>query len=308
MGETVGFIGLGNMGRGIAQRLVDAGHQVTVYNRTPDKTEPLAAAGAKVAETPGAATPPGGVVFSILSDDKALDAVTSGPDGILAHLGVGGVHVSMSTVAVATGRRMHALHKDAGGHYLCAPVFGRPPIAAAGQLRIALSGELAPKQRLADLFPAFSRGVTDFGEAPGTANAVKLAGNAMIASAIETMAESCAFVEKSGIDRVAFIELLASSLFDCPVYKGYGDAIARRRFTPAGFRLVLGLKDVTLALEAAHALGVPMPIASLVRDRLMASVAKGHGELDWAALDQAVSEDAGLVATADATGLERPAS
>ena len=157
-----------------------------------------------------------------------------------------------------------------------------------------MSGDADAKRRVAPLLAAFSQGVTDFGTAPGAANAVKLAGNAMIASAIETMAESCALVEKSGIDRVAFIELLAGSLFDCPVYKGYGMAIAERRFLPAGFRLVLGLKDVTLALQAAHAVGVPMPIASLVRDRLMASVAKGRGELDWASLDLAASEDSGL--------------
>ena len=294
MGETIGFVGLGNMGEPIARRLVDAGHDVSVYNRSPDKTQRLADAGATVAASAAAATPPGGVVFSIVGDDAALDAVTLGDSGILARLGPGGVHVSMSTVAVATAQSMETRHADAGARYLCSPVFGRPPVAAAGQLRIAQSGDPDAKRRVAPLLAAFSQGVTDFGEAPGAANAVKLAGNAMIASAIETMAESCALVEKSGIDRVAFIELLAGSLFDCPVYKGYGKAIAERRFLPAGFRMVLGLKDVTLALEAAHAVGVPMPIASLVRDRLMASVAKGRGELDWAALDQAASEDAGL--------------
>ena len=294
MAEAIGFIGLGDMGGPIARRLVEAGHDVSVYNRTAERTKNLAAAGAIVAATPAAATPPGGVVFTMVGDDAALHAVTLGEAGILARLGAGGVHVSMSTVAVATGQRMEVLHADAGARYLCSPVFGRPPVAAAGQLRIAQSGDPEAKRRVAPLFAAFAQGVVDFGEAPGAANAVKLAGNAMIASAIETMAESCALVEKSGIDRVAFMELLAGSLFDCPVYKGYGMAIAERRFLPAGFRMVRGLKDVTLALEAAHAVGVPMPIASLVRDRLMASVAKGRGELDWAALDKAVSEDAGL--------------
>ena len=294
MSEAIGFVGLGNMGAPIARRLIDAGHRLSVYNRTPARAEPLAEAGANVVATPAETVTRGGVVFSMVGDDAALEAVVLGESGLLARLGKGGVHVSMATVAVATGQRMEALHAEAGARYLCSPVFGRPPVAAAGKLWIAQSGDAQAKRRVAPLCAAFSQGTKDFGEAPGAANAVKLAGNLMIASAIETIAESCALAEKSGVDRTAFIELLAGSLFDCPVYRGYGDLVARRQFLPAGFRMVLGLKDVTLALEAAHALGVPMPIASLLRDRLMASVAKGRGELDWAALDQAVSEDAGL--------------
>jgi len=293
MAETIGFVGLGNMGAPIARRLIDAGHAVSVYNRSPDKAAPLVEAGARRADAPAGVAAKGGVVFSIVADDAALEQVTRGPDGVLAALGPGGVHVSMSTIAVATARRMEALHAEAGASYLCAPVFGRPPAAAAGKLAIALSGSAAAKGRVAPLLAAFSQNVRDFGDAPGAANVVKLAGNFLIGSAVEALSEACALAEKNGVDRTAFVELLAGSLFDCPVYRIYGEGIAKRQFTPPGFRLALGLKDINLVLAAAADSEVPMPLASLVHDRLVTSMAKGRRDLDWMAMDLSVSEDAG---------------
>ena len=293
MAEAVGFVGLGNMGAPIARRLIDTGHAVRVYNRTAAKAAPLVEAGAKRAEAPGGVAAKGGVVLSIVSDDAALEEIALGPDGVLAALGPGGVHVSMSTVAVATARRMEALHAEAGATYLCAPVFGRPAAAAAGKLWVALSGQKAAKVRVAPLLGAFSQGVRDFGDAPGAANVVKLSGNFLIGAAIEAISEACALAEKNGVDRAAFVELLSGSLFDCPVYRIYGEGIARRQYEPPGFRLSLGLKDVNLVLAAAAAAEVPMPLASLVHDRLLASVAKGRSHLDWMAMDLSVSEDAG---------------
>ncbi|HEX9648643.1 MAG TPA: NAD(P)-dependent oxidoreductase [Alphaproteobacteria bacterium] len=293
MAEAVGFVGLGNMGAPIARRLIDAGHAVRVYNRTAAKAAPLVEAGAKRAEAPGGVAAKGGVVLSIVSDDAALEEIALGPDGVLAALGPGGVHVSMSTVAVATARRMEALHAEAGATYLCAPVFGRPAAAAAGKLWVALSGQKAAKVRVAPLLGAFSQGVRDFGDAPGAANVVKLSGNFLIGAAIEAISEACALAEKNGVDRAAFVELLSGSLFDCPVYRIYGEGIAKRQYEPPGFRLSLGLKDVNLVLAAAAAAEVPMPLASLVHDRLLASVAKGRSHLDWMAMDLSVSEDAG---------------
>ena len=293
MAEAVGFVGLGNMGAPIARRLIDTGHAVRVYNRTAAKAAPLVEAGAKRAEAPGGVAAKGGVVLSIVSDDAALEEIALGPDGVLAALGPGGVHVSMSTVAVATARRMEALHAEAGATYLCAPVFGRPAAAAAGKLWVALSGQKAAKGRVALLLGAFSQGVRDFGDAPGAANVVKLSGNFLIGAAIEAISEACALAEKNGVDRAAFVELLSGSLFDCPVYRIYGEGIARRQYEPPGFRLSLGLKDVNLVLAAAAAAEVPMPLASLVHDRLLASVAKGRSHLDWMAMDLSVSEDAG---------------
>ena len=188
---------------------------------------------------------------------------------------------------------MEVAHEKIGANYLCSPVFGRPPAAAAGKLAIALSGDATAKQRVRPVLETFSHNVVDFGEAPGAANVVKLSGNFLIASAIEAMSEACALAEKSGVDRRKFIDLLAGSLFDCPVYKIYGEAIADRRYEPFGFRLSLGFKDVNLVLGAAADAKVPMPFASLAHDRLLSLMNKGHGDLDWTAVDIGVSEDAG---------------
>ena len=200
----------------------------------------------------------------------------------------------MSTVSVAAGQRMETIFAEAGATYLCAPVFGRPPAAAAGQLSIALSGAPDAKDRIAPLLDAFSRRVEDFGAAPGAGNVVKLCGNFMIGAAVETLAEACALAEKNGVDREQFVDLLTGTLFDCPVYKVYGEGVAKQQYEPASFRMVLGLKDIGLVLQAANGVGVPVPIASLVRDRLLASVARGRGELDWMALAALAREDAGL--------------
>lgn len=296
MTSTIGLIGLGSMGEPIGKRLLDAGFGLRVYNRTPEKAEALVAAGAVLAETPADAVEPGGIVLTMVADDAALDVVTNGPDGLLSALGTGGVHVSLSTVAASAARAREAAHREVGATYLCAPVFGRPPAILAGKLAIALSGDAKAKQRVRPVLEAFSGKIVDFGEASGAANAVKLCGNFLIASAIESVAEACALAEKSGVDRRQFIDLLAGSLFDCPVYHIYGEAIADRRYEPFGFRLHLGFKDVNLVLGAAAAAEVPMPVASLVHDRLLSLMNRGHGDLDWTAVDIGVSEDAGLPA------------
>lgn len=294
MASTIGLIGLGNMGEPIGRRILDAGFGLRVYNRTAAKAEPLVAAGAVLARSPADAVEPGGIVLTMVADDDALDTVIDGENGLLAKLGEGGVHVSLSTVAASAARRREATHRDAGATYLCCPVFGRPPAAAAGKLALALSGEPSAKQRVRPVLETFSNNIVDFGEASGAANAVKLCGNFLIASAIESMSEACALAEKSGVDRRQFIDLLASSLFDCPVYHIYGEGIADRRYEPFGFRLSLGFKDVNLVLGAAADAEVPMPVASLVHDRLLSLMNKGHGALDWTAVDIGVSEDAGV--------------
>jgi 3-hydroxyisobutyrate dehydrogenase-like beta-hydroxyacid dehydrogenase len=294
MTEAIAFVGLGNMGLPMATRLLEAGHALTVYNRTPEKAKALVAAGAKAAADPADAVTPGGVVFTIVANDAALEEVTLAERGLLGRLGAGGVHISLSTVGVETAARMEKIHAEAGAAYLCAPVFGRPPAAAAGKLAIALSGAAAAKERIRPLLEPLSQRVDDFGEAPAAANVVKLAGNFLIGSAIEALAEACALAEKGGVDRTAFIALMSGTLFDCPVYKIYGSGIARSVYQPAGMRLVLGLKDMGLVLDAANGLGVPMPMGSLLRDRLIRAVNSGQGEDDWMAADVAAREDAGL--------------
>lgn len=294
MATPVGFVGLGNMGAAMARRLLAAGFKVSVYNRTAEKAEPLVEARASRVATPAECVAADGVVMTMVADDRALDNVVFAEHGLLDRLGAGGLHVSLSTISPQTARRVAIAHAERGAHYLAAPVFGRPQAAAAGKLWAVVSGPLAAKDRVRPMLAAFSQGIFDFGDDLGAANTVKLAGNFMILSAMEAMAEAFALVEKRGISRTRLAELLTSTLFDCPVYRSYAGTIAEHRHSPAAFSLSLGLKDIRLVLEAAGAAGAPMPLASLLHDRLLALQAQGHGDLDWSALALAASKDAGL--------------
>ncbi len=294
MAETVGFIGLGNMGAGMARCLLDAGYGLNVYNRTAEKADPLVEAGATRGETPGDVSAGVGVVLTMLADDRALEQVVFGDSGLLDRLGAGAIHVSLSTVSPLTAQRLAEAHSERGSVYFAAPVFGRPDAAAAGKLWVVTSGPDAAKERVRPLLDAFSQGIFDFGEDIGAANTVKLAGNFLIVAAMEAMAEAFTMAEKRGVDRTRLAELFAATLFDCPVYRNYGRMIAERRHTPAGFALSLGLKDVRLVLEAARDAEAPMPMASLLHDRLLTMQAQGQGAIDWSGLALAASKEAGL--------------
>lgn len=294
MAETIGFIGLGAMGQGMARRLLEAGHALRVWNRTADKAAPLLQAGAKAAASPAEAAPKGGITITMVADDAALEAVTFGDTGLLAGLGAGGLHVSMSTIAPATARRLAEAHAERDSAYLAAPVFGRPDVAAAGRLWVLASGAGIARERARPLLEAMGQEIFDFGDDPGAANVVKLAGNFLLISAIEAMAEAFTFGEKNGIERQAMASLFGRTLFACPIYQNYGKTVAAQKPTPGGFRLALALKDVNLALAAAGDRAVPMPLASLLRDRLLSSQARGGGDLDVSRLALEVSESAGL--------------
>jgi 3-hydroxyisobutyrate dehydrogenase-like beta-hydroxyacid dehydrogenase len=290
----IGFIGLGSMGLPMASNLVAAGHQLRVYNRTASKADALLKGGAELMSNPAGVASPGGVVITMLADDASLEEVVVGVDTIAQRLAPGGIHISMSTIAPATSRKLAQYHAENGSIYVTAPVFGRPEAAAAKRLWICTSGPHHAKHKIAPVLSAMGQKIFDFGDEPGAANAVKLSGNFLIAAAMESMAEALAMLEKSGVDRVASIEMLTSTLFACPVYQGYGNAIAHMRHTPVGFRLPLGLKDVELVLKTGGEVRAPMPVASILRDRFLASIAKGHGEMDWSAFALGVRDDAGL--------------
>ena len=293
----IGFIGLGNMGRGMATNLIKAGHHVTVYNRSPGKAEALAEQGATAARTVAEASN-GEVVFTMLSDDRAVEGVTFGEEGILASLAPGATHVSSTTISVALSERLAAAHAEAGQRYAAAPVFGRPEAAAAAKLFVVAAGEPQVLQPLSPLFDAIGQRTFVVSERPHTANLVKLSGNFLIASAIETVGEAVALVAKAGVDRLQYVDILTSTLFAAPAYQTYGGLIARQEFEPAGFAARLGLKDVGLVLAAAEQLQVPLPVASLLRDRLLTLVATGGGNLDWSAVATLADRDAGGAARA----------
>lgn len=294
MAETLGFIGLGNMGEPIALNLIAAGHALRVYNRTASKAAPLVAKGATLAKHPAEVASPGGIVFTMLADDHAIEEVCLVPGSFVEKLGPGGIHISISTIAPATARRLAEHHANHKVEYVASPVFGRPEAAAAKKLWVCTSGHAAAKARVHSLLEAIGQGIFDFGEDAGAANVVKLCGNFMIAAAIETIAEALALAEKNGVDKNSVADLFGKTLFACPVYQGYGKSIAAEKFEPAGFRLALGFKDVSLALSTATASSVPLPVASLLHDRYLAAIAKGRGDMDWTAIALGVAEDAGL--------------
>lgn len=295
----IGFIGLGNMGRGIAGNLLRAGYTLAVYNRTRSHAEELQAAGAHVADSPAAAATDAEVLITMLSDDQAVEQVIFGTNdaaetrGAIHTLQQGAVHISMSTISKALSARLAQAHHAAGQHYLAAPVFGRPEAAAAAKLWVVAAGPTEQIERCRPLFDAVGQGLFTVGTEAPIANVIKLAGNFMIASLLETLGEAFALVRKSGADAAQFLDIM-NALFRSPVVENYGKIIVAERYEPAGFKLKLGLKDVRLVLEVADAAAAPMPIASLIRDHFLSAIAHGQGDVDWAALARVAAENAGL--------------
>jgi 3-hydroxyisobutyrate dehydrogenase-like beta-hydroxyacid dehydrogenase len=297
----VGLIGLGKMGAGIAKSLLRSGQRVTVYNRTQSRAEALRADGAIVAGSVAEACR-GEVVFTMVADDAALESLVFGESGILTSLASGAVHVSLSTISVALSDKLATEHARAGQGYLAAPVFGRPEAAEAARLAVVVGGAEALVQKCKPLFEAMGPKLFVVGERPSMANVVKLSGNFLIATVLESLSEALAFARKSGVDAGALMEFLTATLFNAPIYKIYGELIVEGRHEPAGFALPLGLKDVRLVLQAAEAANVPMPVASVVRDRFITAMARGHQEKDWSVLGRVAAEDAGLSETSRAAG------
>jgi 3-hydroxyisobutyrate dehydrogenase-like beta-hydroxyacid dehydrogenase len=287
-----GFIGLGKMGTGMAANLLKAGHAVTVYNRTADKRQALVADGAHAGDTVADACR-GEAVITMLANDSALESVALGEEGLIGSLGKGAVHICMATISVGLSERLAALHAAAGQHYVAAPVFGRPDAAAAAKLFIVAAGAKTALDICQPLFESLGQRTFVIGDQPPMANLVKLSGNYLIAAVIEALGEAMALVGKGGIDRREYLDILTSTLFGAPVYRTYGGLIAEGKFQPAGFAAPLGLKDMRLTLDAAEALRVPMPLASLLRDRFLALLAQGGGQLDWSAIGQLAARDAG---------------
>ena len=288
----IGFIGLGQMGSAIAANLLEAGHSLTVWNRTPARTEPLVAAGARRAKTPADAAA-GEVVVTMLANDEAVEAVVFGETGILS-APARPTHISMSTISVALAERMTDGHARAGGHYVSAPLFGRPAAAEAAKLFVVAAG---PPQAVAACQPVFDAiGQRSFviGEHPPAANIVKLSGNFMIMSVIETLAEAMTLAGRYGVDKAVLLEVLTGTLFGAPIYQTYGQILVEERFRPAGFAAPLGLKDMTLAAAAATDARVPMPVLSLLRDRLLATIAREGEDIDWSGIAKTVAANAGV--------------
>lgn len=280
----IGFIGLGNMGLPMAKNLAEAGYEVLAWNRTPKAVKGLTLVGSpeEVARA--------GVVITMLADDAATEAVLP---ALLRELPEGGLHIAMSTLGVAYSRALEGRHREAGRRYLAAPVFGRPEAAASRALRIVVAGDPEDVEEARPILLALGQEVYGVGERPHLAHAVKLAGNFLIASMLEALAEAYVLMEKQGVKREAFYEVV-KGVFRSPLYENYGRILLERRFSPPGFRLRLGLKDVRLIHQAADQSHTPMPLAHLLLDRFLEGVARGMGEEDWTALLRVAEEAAGL--------------
>ena len=278
------------MGSGMARNLLRAGHELAVYNRSREKTEPLAAEGARLAASPAEVCRDTEVVITMLSDDAALEQVAFGDNGIAGALADGAVHVSCSTISTAMARRLTSAQ---GRQYLSAPVFGRPEAAEAKKLLVVAAGPSDTIDRCRPLFDAVGRQTFVAGTQPWKANAVKLCGNFMIASMLETFGEAYATLRKSDVSPHLFLEVM-TALFGSPVYANYGKIVADGKFEPAGFALKLGLKDARLVLETARECASPMPLASVIHDHLLSGLAQGQGEMDWSSVARVIAKDAGL--------------
>lgn len=288
----IGFIGLGNMGSGMAANLLSAGHQVIAYNRSQDKTDALAARGAVAARSVAEAGS-ADVVFTMLANDEAVEAVTFGDGGIVESLKSGAIHVSSSTISVALCERLTAAHADAGQGFVAAPVFGRPDAAEAAKLFVVAAGEATRVEAVSPALDAIGQRIFVVSDQPKAASLVKLTGNFLIASVVEALGEAMALVAKGGVDKHEYLEILTSTLFGAPVYKTYGGLIAGERFQPPGFAAPLGQKDIRLVLAAAEDLNVALPIANLLRDRFLTLLANGGADLDWSAVGALAAWEAG---------------
>jgi 3-hydroxyisobutyrate dehydrogenase-like beta-hydroxyacid dehydrogenase len=288
---NLGFIGLGTMGTAMATHLLRSGYTLRVWNRSSGPAARLQALGAQVANTP-AEVAQDGTVIAMLADDAATQAVLLDA-GVLAAVPRGGVLINTATLSPAVAQELAARHEARGVDYIAAPVFGRPDVAQAGKLQILAAGSADVIERVRPLLETLGQKLWYFGEQPARANVVKLAANFMIASAIEAMGEAATLTHGYGIEPAAFLEMISSTLFAAQVYQGYGKRIAQRQFEPAGFKLPLGLKDIRLALQAAEAVRVPMPFASVLRDSLLEGMAHGQEQMDWSSLARTIAQRAG---------------
>jgi len=285
----VGFIGTGRMGRAMARRLVEAKHDLAVFNRTPAKAAELVQAGARSAASLAHAARYGEAVFTMLADDAALEHVASQAGGLLESLPKGGIHICSGTHGIGVVRKLKAEHGARGQVLVTAPMLGRPEMVASGQAGIVVAGPAEALRRCAPLFEAIARRSIEAGADPEAATAIKIANNFVLGCAIEAMGEGFSLVRKYGVAPQVLNEVMTDGLFACPAYKAYAKIIVEESYDRVGQMAVLGLKDANLALAAGEAVGVPLPSGNVWRDRLVGAVAHGDGGKDWAvmALEQA---------------------
>lgn len=287
----VAFLGLGAMGMPMAANIAKAGHTLTVWNRSRKNLEGFGSASATVADSVSQAVRDVDVVITMLADDAAVEHVTR--EGLLDVLAADAVHVGMSTVGIDTAKRLAALHEAKHRAYIASPVIGRPDMAVAKKLWMIVAGPPSARTRVRPVLEAMGRGITEIGDEAWQASLVKLGNNFMLAAMLEAMGEAYALMRKAGVRPQDFADVV-NNAFQSPVYANYGAIVAEERFTPALFRLPLGVKDLRLVLKAASEFDVPMPLAATAHDNLLTAKAQGSADLDWAVLARVAQARAGL--------------
>ena len=288
----VGMIGVGRMGSAMARNLLKAGHRLTVFDMAKEPARELAKDGAAIAGSAKDAFK-GDAMISMLPNDDAMRAVFIEGD-VLPAGGSATVHVNMATASVACAEELTALHRQRGVPYVAATVWGRPDVAAAAKLSIAVAGDTKAIDRVQPLLDAVGQRTTRVGDEPRMANVAKIAGNLLVASAIEAMGEAAALVRGYGMSAPDFLDLIVTALFEVPVYRGYAEQIGSGVYEPPGFDMKLGFKDVRLALAAAEKANVPLPFANVLRDAFLDALAHGDANKDWAAIAKVAARRAGL--------------
>ena len=272
------------MGQAMAARVLDAGHELTVYNRSRDKAQPLVDRGAKLADSPAGAAAAAEVVVTMLADDAALEQVL-GSGGALAAMTANTVHVSMSTISHALALTLTATHAKRGIGFVGAPVFGRPEAAAAGKLFILGAGEATALARCQPLFAVLSQKLLALGTEPAAAHLTKVLGNFMLISSVELLAEALNVAKGAGLEPQALLHALTGSVFSAPFYANYGRMIVAQDFSgPPAFALKLAQKDIALATAAAASVSAPLPSAEPVRAKIAQLLATGGEQLDLTAI------------------------
>lgn len=277
----IGFLGLGNMGMAMAHRLIAAGHELSVWNRSEGRTEPLLREGAIQAGTPAEAELGADAVITMLFDDAAHEDVVFGPNGLIEAFSPGQLHISCSTISVAMSERLSAEHAKRGIDFVAAPVFGRPNIAQEGRLWVVTAGADAAVERAKPILQAFSRGITVVGKEPRQAHAAKLGGNFLISAMIHSLSESFVYAERQGIVPEAFFEAINSALFQSPFYAAYAKVMLNPPVN-AGAPMTLGAKDLQLLREAAASRDTKLSLADQMAAIFADAQKTGLGGEDWA--------------------------
>jgi 3-hydroxyisobutyrate dehydrogenase-like beta-hydroxyacid dehydrogenase len=278
----VAFLGLGAMGMPIAANIAQAGHDMVLWNRSRKELRGFDHSAPLLATSPAEAVCDVDAAITMLADDQAVEAVVL-QQGVLDALPEAAVHVSMSTIGLATAQRLAEAFASRQRGFVAAPVLGRPDIAAQGGLWVVAAGEAKALAKVRPLLESVGRGVTEFGAVPWHANLAKLGNNLMLAAMLETFGEVNALMRKGGVEPSRFLQAV-NSLFQSPVYANYGAMAVERRFEPPLFKAPLGLKDVRLALRASEALSVPLPIAALAQQSLENAIAHGGADKDWSVM------------------------